>query len=76
MRRRNELPKVIFLALGYYNCVCTYSQFLFASQLKRLQRNDKYPHIVNVEMAKTADSQPELPLEGKVDSFKTTDVEG
>uniref|UniRef100_A0A5B6YRR3 Putative lipase ROG1 n=1 Tax=Davidia involucrata TaxID=16924 RepID=A0A5B6YRR3_DAVIN len=42
---------------------------------QHLSRNDKYPHIVNVEAAKTADPQQELFLEAKVNGYKAIDME-
>ncbi|KAL5558612.1 hypothetical protein UlMin_034823 [Ulmus minor] len=41
---------------------------------KKLSRDDKYPHIVNVEAAKTA-SPEEVPMEAKVNGYKNTDME-
>ncbi|KAA8528422.1 hypothetical protein F0562_035777 [Nyssa sinensis] len=38
-------------------------------------RNDKYPHIVNVEAARSADPQQEPSLEGKFNGYKTIDLE-
>ncbi|XP_059631187.1 lipid droplet phospholipase 1-like isoform X2 [Cornus florida] len=43
---------------------------------QRLSRNDKYPHIVNEELAITANPQQELSLEIiKVNGYKTIDME-
>ncbi|XP_059631189.1 lipid droplet phospholipase 1-like isoform X2 [Cornus florida] len=43
---------------------------------QHLSKNDKYPHIVNEEAAKTVDSEEEFSLETKVDGYKTIDMEG
>ncbi|XAR48455.1 hypothetical protein NMG60_11031277 [Bertholletia excelsa] len=42
---------------------------------KTLSRSDKYPHVINVEYAKAADTREETCLDPKVNRFKTTDVE-
>ncbi|KAK9270954.1 hypothetical protein L1049_026542 [Liquidambar formosana] len=42
---------------------------------QHLSRNDKYGHIVNVEAAKTACPQQEVPLEAKANRCNTSDME-
>ncbi|CAH2041816.1 unnamed protein product, partial [Thlaspi arvense] len=42
---------------------------------KTLSRSDKYPHVINVEYAKAADTREETCLDPKVNRFKTTNME-
>lgn len=44
-------------------------------KLRRLSRDDKYRHIVNVEIAETSSCQQEVPLEAKVNGCKNIDLE-
>lgn len=57
---------VDILLLSFINLI------IFSFQRQHLHKNEKYPHIVNVETNKTAIQQEAL-LEGKFDSI---DVEG
>lgn len=47
----------------------------FCLQRRHLLRNEKYPHIVNVEAAKTANDE-EVPLEAKANGDTATKMEG
>ncbi|KAF5943678.1 hypothetical protein HYC85_017755 [Camellia sinensis] len=42
---------------------------------QNLSRIDKYPHVVNVELAKPVNTQEEMSLEGQVNVCKTIDME-
>ncbi|GMP85769.1 hypothetical protein CsSME_00038809 [Camellia sinensis var. sinensis] len=42
---------------------------------QNLSRIDKYPHVVNVELAKPVNTQEEMFLEGQVNVCKTIDME-
>ena len=44
-------------------------------QIKHLPRGEKYPHIVNVETAKTA-TLDEVPFEAKINGIEKINLEG
>ena len=75
LRHRNELPEVIVNLYVEALFVFRIKSSCLICQRKRFSRNDKYPHIVNVETARTT-SPEEVPIKAKVNRGKNIDMEG